>query len=100
MTTCADDILQALNALRYKPLCDAPAESWQGPPAADHAPEASEMDEATRIRILENLNHVPVHVDELVRAVNVPVSYVMSILLEFELAGRIERQAGNKVNLI
>ena len=38
--------------------------------------------------------------DELIRAVEAPIGHVLTVILELELAGRIERQAGNKVNLI
>ena len=62
-------------------------------PAAEPAP-------ALRNRILESLSPVPVQLDELIRAVEAPAGDVLTVILELELAGRIERQAGNKVNLI
>ncbi len=49
--------------------------------------------------ILELLSPTPVQTDELIRASNLSVPVVLTILLELELAGRLERFPGNKVSL-
>ena len=96
MAASADDVLQVLSGLRLRPLRESPA-GWTGAPL----PEVGDAEaEALQNIILENLSSAPVGVDELIRAVSAPPGYVLTILLELELAGRIERQAGNKVNLI
>ena len=41
----------------------------------------------------------PVPVDELVRQSGLPSSAVQTVLLELELAGRLERHAGGKASL-
>jgi DNA processing protein len=97
IATSPADILQVLDSLRLGTLRDPAGNDWQG--ADDSAPLA-EPDDKLRDLILENLSHTPVPVDALIRAVNVPIGHVLTVLLELELAGRIERQAGNKVNLI
>lgn len=51
-------------------------------------------------RVLEGLGPTPVQVDDLARQCELPVSTVMSILLELELAGRLQRLAGNQVALL
>ena len=55
--------------------------------------------EADRVRsaVEEKLGAAPVEVDELVRQCGAPASAVLTVLLELELAGRIERQPGNRV---
>jgi DNA processing protein len=50
--------------------------------------------------ILEALSPVPVAVDELARDCQVSLPVVLTILLELELAGRLERQSGQRVNLV
>lgn len=50
--------------------------------------------------ILENLSPAPVLVDELIRQCAFSAPAVLSVLLDLELAGMVERQAGNKVVLI
>ena len=49
--------------------------------------------------LLENLSPTPVAVDELVRQCQMSAASVATLLLELELAGRIERHPGNLVSL-
>lgn len=99
VTTSAEDILSVLGSLRLRPLGEPPQTPFTHG-AGDDSQTHAEIPEALRAEILENLSPTPVSIDELVRAVNAPIGYILTILLELELAGRIERQAGNKVNLI
>ncbi len=99
VTTSADDILNVLGSLRLRPLREPPQKPFDGAPADDSQGHAT-IPDALRVQILENLSSAPISIDELIRELNAPVSYILTILLELELAGRIERQAGNKVNLI
>lgn len=94
MAASAEDVLQVLNSLRLQPLRES-GQVWEA--AAEAMPEP---DQGLRELVLENLSPVPVGVDELIRAVAAPPGMVLTVILELELAGRIERQAGNKVNLI
>ena len=57
-----------------------------------------EADESDRARVIGLLSTSAVSVDELVRQSGVNVSLVQLILLELELAGRIERHAGGRVS--
>ena len=49
--------------------------------------------------ILEKLGPTPVAVDELVRQCQLSAAAVATLLLELELAGRVERHPGNLVSL-
>jgi len=60
---------------------------------------ASDWDPARRA-VMELLSPTPVEVDELVRATRLPPAMVAAILLEIALAGRLERQGGNRVALL
>jgi DNA processing protein len=53
-----------------------------------------------RPRIKELLGNSPVAVDELVRNCQFSIAAVSAVLLELELAGRLERHPGNRVCLI
>ena len=53
-----------------------------------------------RAKLLECLSPSPVSVDDLVRQTGLSPSVVLTVLLELELAGRLERQAGQKVALV
>lgn len=52
-----------------------------------------------RSKVTELMGPSPVGIDELVRQTGLVPSVVLTVLLELELAGRIERQAGQKVAL-
>lgn len=99
MATNANDIIQVLKGLRLQPLREPAGRGW-----TDDMPALTVEEEAPaqslRHRILENLSPVPVEMDELIRALDAPPGEVLTVILELELAGRIERQAGNRVNLI
>jgi DNA processing protein len=63
--------------------------------------EAVKISEKERTKInkklLENIAHDPIAVDELCRWCHVSADIVQSFLLELELAGQIQRHSGNRV---
>lgn len=61
--------------------------------------EVEDASEADRRAIVELLGPSPAPVDELVRLSGRPPSVVHVVLLELELAGRLERHAGGRVSL-
>ena len=56
--------------------------------------------EAVRDQILQNLSSTPVTVDELVRSCHVTIPAVQMVLLELEIAGRVQRLPGNRIVLL
>lgn len=93
LTESAEDVLHVL-----RPII---GHAFQEPSHISTAPtEAAVVEaEADRIRasVEEKLGAAPVEVDELVRQLGAPPAAVLTVLLELELAGRIERQPGNRV---
>jgi DNA processing protein len=61
--------------------------------------EAADPDDFARQTLISLLSPVPVLVDELVRQSGLPVGSVQMLLLELDLAGRLERHAGGRVSL-
>lgn len=53
-----------------------------------------------REKIVENLSTCPIDVDELARSCQLSLPSLLTVLLELELAGRLERHPGHKVSLI
>jgi DNA processing protein len=51
-------------------------------------------------RIIGLLGPSPISIDELVRAADMPAQAIRAILLELELAGRLERHGANLVSLV
>lgn len=74
------------------------------PPVNEMDAMMSSFDEkellSAQAKILECLSPSPVLVDELIRQTGLPAPVVLTVLLELELAGRLERQAGHRVNLV
>jgi DNA processing protein len=66
----------------------------QTAPAAPQIPEDAALE-----LVVEKLSPTPVAVDELVRQCHLSAASVATLLLELELAGRIERHPGNLVSL-
>ncbi len=58
--------------------------------------DASDID---RLKVVGLLSHAPVSVDEIIRQSGLPAATVQTVLLEMELAGKLERHAGGRVSL-
>ncbi|TGP26617.1 MULTISPECIES: DNA-processing protein DprA [unclassified Mesorhizobium] len=95
LVTEAADILGALAPLagvrapRGTPLAEAPDLSALPPPG-----------ENERADVLEALGSTPVAVDEIIRHTGLSAAQVSMVLLELDLAGKIERHAGGNVSLV
>jgi DNA processing protein len=61
-------------------------------PASEHA--------TIRARLLELLGPSPTAVDELIRRCGFPAAAINGVLLDLEIAGRIETLSGNRVALL
>ena len=63
--------------------------------ADDNEPHADE-----RARIVNLLGPSPIGIDDIVRMSNTSAAIVRTVLLELELAGRLERKGGGMVTLV
>jgi DNA processing protein len=66
---------------------------------APQLPGESELAKA-RGTVQEMLGPVPVTVDELLRECQMSPAIVLTVVLELELAGRLERHPGNRISLL
>lgn len=94
LVTGAADVIGALAPMAGTPPApsslDEPPDFSATPPPAD--------DE--RSRLIEVLGPVPVEVDEIIRHTGLHPAQVFMILLELDLAGRLERHSGGAVSLV
>lgn len=93
LVTQADDVLAVL-----RPMLE------QGPPAPLTEPDweeelAAEPESGDRQRVLELLGPAPVSLDDLIRLSGCSAGVVRTVLLELELAGRLERHGNSLVSL-
>lgn len=86
----ADDIVEAIRPIDARAV-RAARTGFAGPPPDDAT-------DADRRRVGELLGPVPVAVDELIRLSGLSPASVQTVLLELELADRIDRHAGGRVS--
>jgi len=93
LVTKAADVIQMVTPIMERPLV-LPLEEPDGDPFAGD-PEDSE-----RARIASLLGPTPISIDDLIRLADTSAAVVRTVLLELELAGRLERHGGALVSLI
>ena len=94
----ADDILEAI-----APILDQTA-GGRAPHLSEPAPDRTPSSNAdpspdARARLLELLGPSPTDIDDLIRESGIGAGTVLTLLLELELAGSVERLPGQKVAL-
>ena len=96
LTESAEDVFEALNEAGRTPLEDTKGFDFKGV-----SPGAPDPDELARFRSLieKSLSPAPTPVDEIIRNCQSSPPVVSWVLLELELAGRLERHPGNQVSL-
>ena len=97
LTQTAEDVLEVLEGGMDKGLQAPKPLDFGAKP--EPQPDESELQNA-RGQIQEMLSLTPVTVDEIVRSCQFSPSTVSLVLLEMELAGRLERHPGNRVALL
>jgi DNA processing protein len=87
----AADILEQIRPIDAR-MVRAPGLDFGGPPPKDAS-------DSERNAVTDLLGPVPVATDELIRQSGLSPGTVQTVLLELELAGRLERHAGGRVSL-
>jgi len=91
LTTGASDVIDAVEPIMGRPLVVR---------EPDDEPLTSEPDSSDRDRVISLLGPSPVLLDDLIRMAGASPAVVRTVLLELELAGRLERLGGGLVSLI
>jgi DNA processing protein len=99
IVTTPQDVLEAL-----RPLCE-PDLFAPRPGAREPAEDASTgllapPNDTERERIADALSQVPAEIDDIVRHTGIAPATVYLVLLELDLAGRIQRHAGGAVSIL
>ena len=88
-----DDVLEAVGPIDTR-MVREPVQRYAT------APVPMDAGEGERRSLIDLLGPTPVAVDELVRQSGQAAATVQLVLLELELAGRVERHAGAKISLV
>jgi DNA processing protein len=93
LTTEASDVINAVVPIMERPV-ELPTREPEDVPSYD------EPDNSDRTRIVGLLGPSPIGLDDLIRIAGTSPAVVRTVLLELELAGRLERHGGGLVSLI
>jgi DNA processing protein len=98
LITCVDDIASVL-----APILGATGESSRERESLDVTDDrantpSAELDGSSRQQVVDALGVSPVDVDELIRMTGLPAGQVQIVLLELDLAGRLERHGHQLVS--
>ncbi|MER2534550.1 MAG: DNA-processing protein DprA [Rhizobiaceae bacterium] len=96
LVTETADVIEALAPLSGKKALTDPYRLEEPPPDFSSAPPARESD---RDRVIQALGPAPAEIDELIRHTGLHPAQIFMILLELDLAGRLERHSGGAVSL-
>ncbi len=94
LVTEAADVIDVLRPILGQPI-EPSAEEPEAAPPPSREPGADE-----RARIVSLLGPTPVTIDDLVRLSGSSAAIVRTVLLELDLAGRLERHGGGLVSLL
>jgi DNA processing protein len=98
LVTSVSDIVETLAPILGRPFAPPAIELASSDDSATPAP-LPDVGQSDRDRILEALGPSPVDIDELIRATGVETRKVHIVLLELDLAGRLQRHGRQLVSL-
>ncbi|MEZ5872283.1 MAG: DNA-processing protein DprA [Nitratireductor sp.] len=106
LITCVDDIIDALAPIGGSEpqlpfmVGEDDAGNYDEVPGRGAPVTPADADDAVRLRITGALGPSPVDIDDIIHFSGASAGQVQLVLIELDLAGRIERHAGNRVTLL
>lgn len=95
LVTQASDVIEQIAPQIGRPL--PPAATLEEPPDFS---AVDPPDDDGRARVVETLGTAPIGVDEIIAHTGLHPAQVFMVLLELDLAGRLERHPGNRVSML
>ena len=100
LLTSADDVIKILEQQKTEAMLSETNSHNQFDPWQQMQSVNDTDVDAIRDDVLSMLDSSPIAVDQLIRELSLPPHLVNIVLLELQLAGRLQRHIGNKVSLI
>ena len=97
LVTCAADVLEDLTPLAQAQRPRRELEVLEEPPISSSTPPPLDNERSV---VLEALGPAPTQIDDVLRHTGIHPAQLMTILLELDLAGRLERHGGGAVSLM
>jgi DNA processing protein len=95
LVTDTRDVIEQIAPLAG--LTATPPDTFEEPPDFSATPPPGDDD---RAKVIEALGPVPCDIDEIIRHTGLHPAQVFMVLLELDLAGRLERHSGGAVSLV
>lgn len=95
LITEAKDVLEAIS-----PLIEPDLPLFRQVDEPDHHTDMTPPGDDDRSIIANALGPSPVEMDDIIRHTSLPASTILLVLLEMEIAGRLQRHAGGKISLV
>ena len=99
LTQSADDVMEQIRGMLRRPIAEPDRPEYVGRQAAPAPALSPQALNSAREKIVESLGPSPVQVDEIVRQCQLSPAIVAAVLLELELAGRLNRHPGHQISL-
>ncbi len=99
LVTDIDDILEALAHYVPKPSAPASLLREKSDIELEYRETASSKTIEERDKLIDSLNLTPIAIDELARLTSMPLNQIQMVLLELDLAGRLERHGNQTISL-
>jgi DNA processing protein len=93
-----NDLIEAINPLLELPLLQQPQISAPNTPSVLKG--SNEVKQSDREKFISLLTTAPIPLDDIIHHANISHGQAQLIVLELDLAGRIERHSGNRISLI
>jgi DNA processing protein len=97
LVTSVDDIISEVRPMVSREPVTPPSAAGE---EETEATIATDADESERARIVDAMGQTPVELDEIIRFTGLRPAVVRLVLLELELAGRIEHHPGGRVSIV
>lgn len=97
LTESASDVIETLGGMMPCSLTECRPDNFES--AHDLSTTNADLD-GIRTHVIEALDFGPTDIDDVIRDTDADAGNVAIILLELELAGRLERHNGNRVSLV
>ena len=105
LVTSLDEALEALAPLDQHQMqyraeeSDVEEQPWQSD-TIDEKPRLNEPDDAAREVVLGLMSHTPIDLDDVLHFSGLEPGIIQFVLLELDLAGKLERHPGNRISLL
>ncbi|MBI1262312.1 MAG: DNA-protecting protein DprA [Rhizobiales bacterium] len=96
----AEDVMAAISTLGQRRFMEPPADLFASADGDDDDGVPETPDEDARKRVISALGPSPTPLDDVIRQTGFNTGLVRAILLELDLAGRLRRDAGDRVSLL